>query len=61
MPRREEPSQDDQLALIDRVAALTRAPDAAFAELQTLYESDDRLRVPATVFNALLQRPEAVF
>ena len=61
MPRREEPSQDDQLALIDRVAALTRAPDAAFAELQALYESDDRLRVPATVFNALLQRPEAVF
>jgi hypothetical protein len=61
MPRREEPLKDDQLALIDRVAALTRAPDAAFAELQALYESDDRLRVPATVFNALRQRPEVVF
>jgi hypothetical protein len=32
MPRREEPSKDDQLALIDRIAALTRAPDAAFAD-----------------------------
>jgi hypothetical protein len=61
MPRREEPLKDDQLALIDRVAVLTRAPDAAFAELQALYESYDRLRVPATVFNALRQRPEAVF
>ena len=61
MPRRDEPLQDDRLALFDRLAALTRAPDTAFAELRSLYESDDRLRVPATVFNALLQRPEAVF
>ncbi len=61
MPRRDEPLQDDRLALFDRLSALTRASDSAFAELCSLYESDDRLRVPATVFNALLQRPEAVF
>ena len=60
MPRPNEPPDDDQLALFDRLAALTRAPDAAFAELRALYEGDDRLRVPATVFNAVLNRPEAV-
>jgi hypothetical protein len=56
----DEPLQDDQLALFDRLAALTRAPDAAFTKLRTLYEGDERLRVPAAVFNALLNRPEAI-
>jgi hypothetical protein len=60
MPRPDEPLQDDQLALFDRLAALTRAPDSSFAELCNLYEQDDRLRVPATVFNAVLNRPEAI-
>jgi hypothetical protein len=55
-----EPLQTDRLALFDRLAILTRAPDAAFTELRRLYEGDDRLRVPGTVFNALLKRPEAV-
>ena len=57
---RSEPPRDDQLALFDRLAALTRAPDASFAELRALYEEDDRLHVPATVFNAVLNRPEAM-
>jgi len=60
MVRPDEPLRDDQLALFDRLAALTRAPDASFTELRTLYEDDDRLRVPATVFNAVLNRPEAI-
>jgi hypothetical protein len=60
MPRPDEALQDDQLAFFDRLAAITRAPDASFDELRGLYEGDDRLRVPATVFNALLNRPEAV-
>jgi Transglutaminase-like superfamily len=60
MPRPDEPLQDDQLAFFDRLAALTRAPDSSFAELCNLYEQDDRLRVPATVFNAVLNRPEAI-
>ena len=55
-----EPLQTDRLALFDRLAILTRAPDAAFTELRRLYEADDRLRVPGTVFNALLKRPDAV-
>lgn len=49
MPGPDEPLQDDRLALFDRLAALTRAP----------YEGDDRLRVPATVHNAVLNREEA--
>jgi Transglutaminase-like superfamily len=60
MPRPDEPLQDDQLAFFDRLAALTRAPDSSFAELRNLYEQDDCLRMPATVFNAVLNRPEAI-
>jgi hypothetical protein len=60
MIRPDEPLRDDQLAFFDRLAAVTHAPDASFAELRALYEGDDRLRVPATVFNAMLNRPEAI-
>jgi hypothetical protein len=45
---------------MDRLAALTRAPDQRFAELRKLYQTDSNLRVPATVFNAVLNQPEAV-
>ncbi len=61
MPAPDEAIDDDRLALFDRLAALTRMPDAAFAELRARYEGDDRLRVPATVRNAVLNRDEAVF
>jgi hypothetical protein len=37
-----------------------RSPDAAFDELRALYRSDERLRVPATVYNAVLKRHEPV-
>ena len=47
------------LAFIDRLAEFTHDPDAHFAELRALYESDTRLKVPATVFNHVLQRQEA--
>jgi hypothetical protein len=60
MVRPDEPLRDDQLALFDRLAEVTRAPDIAFAELRALYEGDDRLRVPATVFNGVLNRPETI-
>lgn len=60
MPRPGEALQDRELAFFDRLAALTRAPDSSFDELRALYEGDDRLRVPASVFNAVLMRPEAV-
>jgi transglutaminase superfamily protein len=60
MPRPHEPLQTDRLSFFDRLAALTRAPDASYAELSALYEGDERLRVPKTVFNAVLQRQDAV-
>lgn len=56
----DEPLRDDQLALFDRLAAITRSPDARFAELRQLYEGDERLRVPAVVFNAVLNRQDSL-
>lgn len=51
---------EEQIAFYDRLAALTQAPDDTFDELQTLYQSDDRLRVPQTIFNNLRQTAEVV-
>lgn len=59
-PPPNEPLNDEQLAFFATLAALTREPDASFDELRKLYADDNRLRVPATVFNAVLQRAEAV-
>jgi len=51
---------DERKALLDRVAALTLAGDEAFPEIRKLYESDDRLRMPPVVFNALRNAPENI-
>jgi hypothetical protein len=50
----------EQLEFFDRLAELTREPDQSFEQFRRLYENDDRLRVPATVFNILLNRPETL-
>jgi len=50
---------DIDQALIDRLAGLSRAPDLDVADLQKAYR-DPRVAVPSSVFNALLDRPEAV-
>jgi hypothetical protein len=60
MLRPGETAGAEQLALLDRIAALTQSPDTSFGELRALYERDPQLKVPATVFNAVLNRPEAV-
>lgn len=61
MPRPDESQlTDEQLALFDRITAVTLDPDASFGELRKLYEEGDRLGVPPTVFNAVLNRPEAI-
>lgn len=60
MPAPDEAISDEQYALFDRLAGLTRDPDAAFAELTAAYARDARLRVPATVYNAVLNRHEPV-
>jgi hypothetical protein len=55
-----EPLPAERLALFDRLAELTRTPDAGFDELRALYDGDERLRVPASVYNAVLGRVETV-
>lgn len=60
MPRPDQPLDDATLAFFDRLADLTRDPDSTLDQLSSLYESDERLRVPSVVFNAVLQRPEKV-
>ena len=47
------------LALFDRLATLTVEPDRHFGELRAVYQ-DPRIKVPATVFNAVRNRPESL-
>ena len=56
----DEALTDEKKVLLDRVAALTLAGDDSFAEVRAIYESDDRLRVPPVVFNALRNAPEKI-
>lgn len=58
MPNQEP--QGELLELYDQLAAITLAPDLNFAELRALYENDDRLHVPKTVFNAVANRMDAI-
>ena len=58
-PRPGEQFNSEQLVFLDRLAQLSQNPDGSFDELRRLYTDDERLRVPATVFNALRNRPES--
>jgi hypothetical protein len=58
MPRANEPIGEPRGALFDRLAALTQAPDGSRAELLRLCQTDERLRVPATVRNAMRGQEE---
>jgi hypothetical protein len=49
---------DAQGEYFAELAALSQEPDDAFGELQKRYATDELIRVPETVFNAVLQRPE---
>jgi hypothetical protein len=60
MPQPGDKIGEDVSAFFDRLAALTRARDVSFADVQALYEGDDRLRVPATVFNAVTNRQDTI-
>jgi nucleotide-binding universal stress UspA family protein len=59
-PRPEEQMHAEQLALFDTLAPLSRDPDASFDVLRKVYAEHAHLRVPATVFNALLNRAERI-
>lgn len=54
-----EPISPETIALLDRAAALTADPDENFGALRMLYE-DPRLKVPSTVFNAVLQKQDTI-
>ena len=60
MPAPADTISDEQNALFDRLADLTRSPDVALADLTAAYTQDPRLHVPATVYNAVLNRTEPV-
>ena len=47
------------LAFIDRLAGFSHAPDRHFGDLRAAYK-DERVAVPDTVFNAVLNRPDPV-
>jgi hypothetical protein len=57
-PRPDEPLDEPQLDFFDRLADLSRDPDAQFRDVRGVYQRDDRVRVPDTVLNALLDRLE---
>jgi len=60
MPAPDDTIGDEQYALFDRLAELTRVPDAALTDLTAAYADDPRLHVPPTVYNAVLNRAESV-
>ncbi len=51
---------DQDKALLDRIAALSLAGDEAFSDIRAVYQSDDRIRVPPVVFNALRNTSEPI-
>ncbi len=59
-PQPDQRLDDDALTFFDSLAELSREPDGNFEILRDLYAKDDRLIVPAQVFNALRNRPEPV-
>ncbi len=51
---------EEKKKLLDHVAELTLGGDEAFPDIREIYESDERLRVPPVVFNALRNAPESI-
>jgi len=47
------------LPFIDRLAVYSQTPDRHFGDLRAIYK-DERVAVPGTVFNAVLNRPDPV-
>jgi Transglutaminase-like superfamily len=60
MPKPGEAIDDERVPLFDRLAMLTRDPDFPLSELTGIYRNDDRLRVPDSVFNAVLNRVDGI-
>lgn len=60
MPGPGEPMAEGLPGFLDRLAGLTTEPGADLSGLRALYQADDRIRVPAAVHNALLNRTETI-
>ncbi|HEV8714302.1 MAG TPA: transglutaminase domain-containing protein [Candidatus Binatia bacterium] len=60
MCRPDEALSAEQTAFFDQVAELTVGIEEAFPNACAAYDSDDRLRVPSVVFNAVRNVPETV-
>lgn len=60
VPAPDHTLNEDELEFFDHLAGLTRGPDTSFAELRRVYTTDDRITVPATVFNGLRNQHEPV-
>jgi hypothetical protein len=58
MPQPNRAISPEELTFFDRLAKLTAAPDEHARELRALFESDERVRPGATVFNDRTQRNE---
>jgi hypothetical protein len=59
-PKPDEQINGEHLEFFDKLTVLSRNPDVLFDELHKLYSENDALRVPAIVFNSLLNRTEAI-
>lgn len=59
-PRPNAQLDNDELALFDRIGALTCDPDRSLDELRALFDTDAGLRVPSVVFNSLRNRSEPI-
>ena len=59
-PKEDRQLSEEELAFFDGLADLTAEPDRTWHELRELYAFDERLKVPAKVFNGLRQKLEPV-
>lgn len=49
MPKPEDAISENNLAFFDHLARLTATPDESMGEIRKIYNTDDRVRVPATI------------
>lgn len=59
-PKRGEQIIDNRLGFFDDIAIVSHEPDKFFDKLRRIYEEDDRLTVPACVFNSRLGSTEKI-
>jgi hypothetical protein len=61
MPLNDAALSDEMKSVLDEIASLTLGDDADFERARQIYQSDERLRVPVEVFNAMRQTTEKIW